>query len=122
MARSDDKLYHYTSPDGKEGILDDRLIRASTSNVKYGQGVYFTSLRPKNDTETIKKGTFDGWSGATDNRFKWDVVVSRDDLKSAGYKLEHITDPANPDADIYRVPGPQGVDLNKLKNINLNPR
>ena len=125
MARSGDNLYHYTTPGGKEGILGDRRILPSANSAKFGSGVYFTSLRPKNESTTIKKSIYDGWRDGrqgVDDRLQWAVVVPREGLMQAGYKVQTIKDPKNKNADIFRVPGSQGVDLNRLAKFNVNPR
>lgn len=62
-SRSDTHLYHYTDQEGRDGILRDRMILASTGGdgyARFGDGVYFTSIRPRNDGKRILKTIYDG--------------------------------------------------------------
>ena len=62
-SRSDTNLYHYTDQTGRDGILRDRHIRASTGGdgySRFGDGVYFTSYKPSNKSNKILKQIYDG--------------------------------------------------------------
>ena len=47
-------LYHYTTTEGKDGIVEGRVIYQSTDRMKdcmLGKGVYLTSLSPKSHSK-----------------------------------------------------------------------
>jgi hypothetical protein len=56
-------LYHYTTAEGCEGILEDGFIRSSTDTTRdavLGRGVYLTSLPPETDDWRLIKNNWDG--------------------------------------------------------------
>lgn len=79
MAMSSTNLYHYTTKEGRDGILNQMFINASTDTkdrtgrtvaAYYGPGVYFTSYRPRNARDEIIKRIYDDGEMATSD--KWD--------------------------------------------------
>ena len=69
MAMSSTNLYHYTTQNGRDGILSDMFMRASSDfdgrtggpvPARYGTGVYFTSYRPRNPRDNILPLIYDG--------------------------------------------------------------
>jgi hypothetical protein len=62
-------LYHYTSSEGCEGILQDGVIRSSRNTKRdaiLGKGVYLTALPPwTDDTKLIKNN----WDGRSERQF-----------------------------------------------------
>ena len=69
MAMSSTNLYHYTTQNGRDGILSDMFMRASSGSdgrtggpvpARYGTGVYFTRYRPRNSADNILRLIFDG--------------------------------------------------------------
>ena len=62
-------LYHYTTKEGRDGILREMFIRTSIGSddgrvgfvaARYGTGVYFTSYRPRNPGDKILQNIYDG--------------------------------------------------------------
>ena len=56
-------LYHYTTPEGAQGILDSGVVMRSMDQrfAHYGHGVYLTSKSPLHNTmEDIAINNFDG--------------------------------------------------------------
>lgn len=64
------KVYHYTSKEGYEAIKKSKMIKASRGqggrDIACGEGVYFTSLAPKNRTkQEIALNNYDGTTANT---------------------------------------------------------
>jgi hypothetical protein len=58
-------LYHYTSSEGCEGILQDGVIRRSENTTRdaiLGKGVYLTALPPWTKDKKLLKNNWDGRS------------------------------------------------------------
>ena len=79
MARSSTNLYHYTTQNGRDGILSDMFMRASSGSdgrpggpvpARYGTGVYFTSYRPRNPGDNILPLIYDGGDMAALDRLE----------------------------------------------------
>jgi hypothetical protein len=67
-------LYHYTSSEGCEGILEDGVIRRSIDTRRdavLGKGVYLTALPPwENDMKLLKNN----WDGSSERRLLQNLV------------------------------------------------
>ena len=57
-------MYHYTSEEGLQGILKEKIVlksddRREATNYHYGPGVYLTELSPDNDKFKIQRNNYD---------------------------------------------------------------
>lgn len=68
-------LYHYTTQDGRDGILREKFINANDG--RYGRGVYFTKSKPRNADDNIFQGIYDGgFMGALDRWENLSYVIT----------------------------------------------
>ncbi len=82
-------LYHYTNEDGKDGIIEDKIIAPSNPIVRdayFGKGVYFTSLSPNNSTNKIMINNWDGVRGKKEYT-EWYIRVNTNEIA----KLHKVT-------------------------------
>lgn len=107
MAMSSTNLYHYTTKEGRDGILNQMFINASSGTTdgrtgrtvpaRYGTGVYFTSYRPRNSRDEIIKRIYDDGEMATSDKWEnlnYEVTISKEvrDLVAMlyAYSTEYI--------------------------------
>lgn len=74
------KLYHYTTQKSFNQIEIDQLIKASEG--KFGKGIYFTELSPKNGFRNLIKNNYNKIRGnnmeKTERCFVFDMNLSSD--------------------------------------------
>lgn len=87
-------LYHYTDRFGYCGILKDGKINMSNretvgSNAYYGNGVYFTDIKPEETKEKILRNNYGGLAMNKERKDKADffIEVKFQDLKTAITKI-----------------------------------
>ncbi|XP_057311065.1 uncharacterized protein LOC130648942 [Hydractinia symbiolongicarpus] len=104
-------LYHYTDTDGRQGIQSSGRIKMSdrSNDMRYGKGVYFTSIPPSVPKQLIAANNYDGRSNAAANR-----------MMNAGRVDNYVAVQFNAnDPNLKQAPSDRNVFLYK-KDINLH--
>jgi len=100
MSDDPEKLYHYTTQSGAEGIKNSGQINPSVrsrGDAAYGDGVYLTSVKPSEAARVIERNNYDGVKVPSD-RVSHVVEVPRSSLAN----VERVKTADG--RDIYKVP------------------